>query len=174
MADLGFIQQQGIDYAAVPERTFTPLDPGEYTAMVTGSDMKPTSNNAGQFLELEITVIGGASAGRKLIERLNLINDNPKTVEIAYQSLKELSEACGLQSFPEQSELLHNKPFTVKVDIEEGKPYIDKMTGQQKPGSPQNRIKKYSKAGGAPTPAAQDQTQPMAATTAFAWNKPKS
>lgn len=173
MADLSFMGV--VDYNAIPERgQYTPIEAGTYPAMITGSDIKDTKSGEGKYIELEITLIGGNAAGRKLITRLNVQNPNPKAVERAYGELKEICAAIGYNSLPKATEELHNKPFDIDVVVVDSKPYNDKNTGELKPGNPQNEIKKYKKAGGvaqqtlaagAPTPAA---------TSGFAWNQPKA
>ena len=44
--------------------------------------MRPTKDGRGQHLWVEIDILDGPYAGRKLFDRLNLINANPTTVEI--------------------------------------------------------------------------------------------
>jgi hypothetical protein len=47
------------------------------------------------------------------------------------------------------TEELHNKRLYIEVRVEPAKPYKDKKTGEEKPGSPQNSIKKYLPVSGA-------------------------
>lgn len=126
---------------------FTPLPAGTYNAMVVASEMKATKDLKGEYLQLEIEVIDGANAGRKLFERLNLKNSNQQAVDIAYRTLAELTRAVGKVTIKD-SEELHNKRLQVVVEVEQGKPYT--KDGVTKEGKPQNVIKKYLAVGAPP------------------------
>ena len=65
-----------------PNKPLEPLPPGQYRGSVN-SEMRPTKDGRGQHLWVEIDILDGPYAGRKLFDRLNLINTNPTTVEIA-------------------------------------------------------------------------------------------
>jgi len=148
MADLGMT----VNVNEIPERqAFEPVPPGEYTCMIVASEMKPTKDQTGEMLVLEIDIQDGASAGRKLFERLNLKNKNDKAVEIAFQTLGEIIKAVGKTSIKDSNEL-HNKRFIARIEVEQGKPY--EKDGVTKEGSPQNRIKKYMPVSGASSPQA--------------------
>lgn len=130
--------------ADVPEDSFEPVQPGQYEAMITESEMKATKDGMGAYLQLKIELDGG----RILFERLNLQNKNDKAVEIAYRTLGKICEAIGKTSIKDSNEL-HNKRFIAVVEIEKGKPYI--KDGEEKPGRDQNVIKKYLPYGGTTT-----------------------
>ncbi len=137
MAKLGEV----FNASEVPEREeFTPVPPGQYVGMVTSSELKETKSG-GQMIVLEIDIQDGDSAGRKLFERLNIKNSNETAVTIAYQTLAELVKALGKEKIKDTEEL-HNKRFLMNVVVDPPKPYVDK-DGNQKPGSPQNSIKKF-------------------------------
>ena len=138
MARLG----ETFNSADVPERDdFTPLTPGQYVGMITASELKDTQKG-GQMIVLEIDIQDGEFAGRKLFERLNIKNENPKAEIIAFQTLSEVVKSVGKTTIKDTEEL-HNKRFLINVVVEPAKPYKDKETGEEKPGSPQNRIKKF-------------------------------
>lgn len=138
----------------VPEREeFTPLPPGMYTAMIVASELKNTqpsekSPNGGQMVVLELDIQDSEHSGRKLFERLNIKNDNPKTVDIAFRTLGEIVKAIGKTSIKDTEEL-HNKRLMVEVRVDPPTAYKDKKTGEMKEGKPQNSIKKYLPASGA-------------------------
>ena len=121
---------------------FTPLVPGTYSSVIVGSEMKRNSKDTGEYLELEIHITEGKYKGRKLYERLNIDNPNQVAVEIAFKIFGSLCKAVGLEEIGDSNQL-HNMPFLMDVDIEEGSEFKDKVTGEMKMGSPQNRIKKY-------------------------------
>lgn len=130
------------DSNTVPEQdSFDVIPPGPQTLMIVSSELKATSKG-GQMIVLEIDVQDGEFAGRKLFERLNIKNDNPKAVEIAFRTLSSIVKAVGKVTIKDTEEL-HNKRFIGILSVEPAKPYKDKTTGKDKPGSPQNAIKKF-------------------------------
>lgn len=141
---------EGIFNAAdVPERNdFTPIPPGAYTAMIVASELKDT-NKGGQMIVLELDIQDGENAGRKLFERLNIKNDNPKAVDIAFRTLGEIVKAVGKTTIKDTEEL-HNKRITVNVKVEPAKPYT--KDGVEHPGQPQNSITRFLPYGGAANP----------------------
>ena len=64
--------------------------------LIVNSEMRATTDGTGQLLWLELDVLEGAYAGRKLFDRLNLVNANPTTVEIAQRTLSAICHATGL------------------------------------------------------------------------------
>ena len=95
---------------------YTPLPTGEYPGMIVKSEMKPTKNRDGYYLQLNIKIIDGDYKGRMVFDRLNLDNPNPVAVEIANKALNTICQAChkiGVQD----SEELHGIPFMVKVRL---------------------------------------------------------
>lgn len=136
---------QTFNTADVPDSEFELLTPGEYTAIITESEMKPTANKEGAFLELKLQVQDDAAKGRVLYERLNIQNKNEQAVEIAYRTLKKICEAVGKTAIKDTTEL-HNKRFVIVVEVEKGKPYM--KDGVQKDGRDQNKIKAYKSVGG--------------------------
>ncbi|MGY3265844.1 DUF669 domain-containing protein [Lysobacter sp. HA35] len=89
---------------------------GEYDVVIVDSDMKPTSNNTGEFLELTHEVIDGPYKGRKVWARLNLINANEKAVEIANRDFAAIRQATGVLN-PRDSADLHRKPMVIRVEM---------------------------------------------------------
>jgi len=137
---------------------FSALPAGEYIARITASQMKQTKNKQGQYLELEYTVSTSGFVDRKLWTRLNLVNDNPKAVEIAERELKSICDAIGVGAIND-SNMLHGKPMIVKVKV-------DPATPQYSEG---NSIVAYKKVGDMGEPskaenASSGERQPNAAT----------
>jgi hypothetical protein len=124
----------------VPAREeFTPIPPGAYTAMIVASELKDTQKG-GQMIVLELDIQGGENAGRKLFERLNIKNDNPKAVDIAFRTLGEIVKAVGKTTIKDTEEL-HNKRMTINVKVSPAKPYT--KDGVEHPGQPQNEITRF-------------------------------
>jgi len=135
-----------------PTAKYNPLPVGDYKVVIKSSEMKPTKSGTGQYLELWYTVVDGEHKGRKIVNRLNLRNDNPKTVQWAQRDLSAICHAVGVLTLRDTSEL-HNKPMIVSVIVREGK-------GDY---SASNEIKKWSPI----VPAGQNQfTPPPAQQTA--------
>lgn len=115
MAQLGF--NGGFDATQVaPAGTFEVLPADDYLVQIINSAMKATKDNAGQYLELEMDILDGPYQGRKIFDRLNLINANAQTVEIANRTLSAICHATGVMSVSD-SEQLHFKPIVAKVTV---------------------------------------------------------
>jgi hypothetical protein len=63
--------------AVEPSNGYDVLPPGKYLGHIVTSEMRVTKDGAGQYLYLELDILEGQYAGRKLFDRLNLINANP-------------------------------------------------------------------------------------------------
>lgn len=137
-----------------PGGSFEVLPAGEYVVILTSSDMKPTKANDGQYMEIQMEVIDGPHKGATIYDRLNVINNNPKAVEIAQRALSAICHAVGVISFRDTAEL-HNRPLLAKIK------YVDAViqNGQQIYGA-KNEVQRY-KAIGAQQPQAAHQQQPI-------------
>lgn len=130
---------------------------GKYLMQIVNSEMRETKKG-GQMLWLELAIQDGQFANRRCFDRLNLINDNPKAVEIAQRSLSAICRAVGKMTVSD-SEMLHHISMlvTVKVKAAEGQ------------YGPQNEIGGYEAASGQRSaPAAVQQTAPAASAPASA------
>lgn len=127
-------------YEIAPRSSYDPLPPGDYPAIVSSTEMKDTKAGNGQYIELTIQVIDGEFSGRRIWERLNVINPSEKTVEIARSQLRQLSEACGITALKDTDQLC-DIPFTLTLDID-------------RKDTTRNRVMGYSPASSAPRVAA--------------------
>lgn len=93
-----------------------PIPDGKYVAVVTASQMKPTKNGTGQYLELEYQVLEGEHRNRKLWSRHTLQHPTAMTVQIARGELSAICRAVGILT-PKDSAELHNLPLTLTVKI---------------------------------------------------------
>jgi hypothetical protein len=93
-----------------------PIPAGKYVAAIVTSQMKPTKNGAGQYLECEYQILDGDHKGRKLWSRHNLQHPNAQTVQIARGELSAICRAIGIMT-PKDSAELHNLPLTVTVKV---------------------------------------------------------
>jgi hypothetical protein len=111
MANLNFNANE-----VAPSSSFDPLPAGKYLAAITASEMKPTKDGGGSYLNVELTVIDGPYKERKVWDRLCLKHANPQTVKIAQGNLSALCHAVGVMQ-PRDSVELHNIPLVVTVKL---------------------------------------------------------
>lgn len=126
-----------------PQGDFTPVPPGEYKVQIISSEMVATKTGSGHMLKLELEIVEGDQAGRKLYDRLNLDNPNQQAVEIAQRTLSAICHAVGKLSV-QDSEELHMLPMIAVVKVDPPRSANGKDYG------PSNSIKTYKAAGGAP------------------------
>lgn len=100
-----------------PADQYEALPAGDYEAMATEAAIKPTKDGGGKYLELKLQVQSGQHQGRTLFDRLNLINRNPKAVEIAQRQMSQLCHATGVLQIGSEADVqkLCFKPVVVKV-----------------------------------------------------------
>jgi hypothetical protein len=103
-----------------PSAALEPIPAGWYKGNITASEMKPTSQNDGSYAQLEVTVLEGEYAGRKVFTNLNLQNKNQVAVEIAYRELSAICHAVGVMQV-QDTQQLHSLPLEFKVGIETDK-----------------------------------------------------
>ncbi|MBI5939841.1 MAG: DUF669 domain-containing protein [Caulobacterales bacterium] len=109
MATLNFDANQ-----VEPSTGKDPIPAGKYVAAISSSEMKPTKNGNGQYLELEYQILEGEYKGRKVWSRHNLHHPNAQTVQIARGELSAICRAVGTMT-PKDSAELHNLPMTITV-----------------------------------------------------------
>lgn len=107
---------QTFDANTVEPSNFDVFPAGKYLAQIVASEMRPTKDGRGQYLFLELDILEGPFAGRKLFDRLNLVNDNPDTVDIATRTLSSICRATG-QMQVKDSEQLHLIPLIADVRV---------------------------------------------------------
>jgi hypothetical protein len=129
------------------------LPPGKYKGVIVDSSQENVEKNGvvtGGYLALHLTPIEGPLAGTKQIDRINLHNTNPKTVEIANKQLAAYCDILNTYQFNDTSEL-HNKPFLFEIGFQKGnEPTPEKPEGgytevkrildlsEREPGKPRN------------------------------------
>jgi len=138
------------------ESQFSPVPNGDYPVIITESEMKPTKTGAGQYLQLVLEVIEGPYKGRKVWERLNIVNSNQTAVEIAQRSLSQICHAVGHLQLQDSVEL-HNKPMMAKIVVRQQDGYDDT-----------NEVKEYKAYSSGPGPAPTAAPKPAAPSA----NKP--
>ncbi|MCE5326267.1 MAG: DUF669 domain-containing protein [Planctomycetaceae bacterium] len=110
MADLRGFDANQVEPSAAPD----PIPAGKYPAVITESEMKPTKNGSGSYLQLTFQIIEGEFKNRVLWARLNLDNPNATTVKIARGELSAVCRAVGVLA-PSDSTDLHDLPLAIHV-----------------------------------------------------------
>jgi hypothetical protein len=113
-----------------PTSDFEPLPAGKYLAAITESEIKPTKNGSGSYLQLTFTVIEGEYKNRVVWARLNLNNPNATAVKIARSELSAICHAVGVMT-PRDSAELHNLPLVIRVKVKKRKD-TDELTNEIK------------------------------------------
>lgn len=134
-----------------PNAGFDPIPAGKYIAAITKTEMKPTKNGSGNYLELTFTVLDGEYRNRTVWARLCLNHPNAQTVKIARGELSAICRAVGVMT-PRDSAELHNIPLQITVRCKKRKD-TDEITNEIKGYAPK------SAATGVPQQAA-DNTPP--------------
>ena len=116
------------------------IPPSKYQGMFVTSELKPTKDGNGQFLEMKALITQGEYRDTEFIERLNLINQNATAVKIAYETLAKIAKAVGFAQIPSDSSDLHNKPLLLVIKTEKGTPFKDKVTGETREGKDKSVI----------------------------------
>lgn len=99
-----------------PADSIEAIPAGWYNAQIDQSEMKPTKDGSGAYLELRFSVLDGQYANRKVFGRLNLRNANPVAQEIAYKQLSAICHATGVLQV-QDSQQLHGRPMKIKVKV---------------------------------------------------------
>lgn len=116
-----------------PDTGFEVVPAGWYNVRIDESEMKPTKDGSGAYLQLRFDILDGQFVGRKLFTRFNLRNSNQQTVEIAYKQLSAVAHAVNVLRVGNSAEL-HGIPLKVKVKIKTDR------TGEYEPS---NEITSY-------------------------------
>lgn len=162
MATLGF----NFDANTVqPQESFSCLPAGFYQAMITESEMKDTSTG-GQMLVLTVEIIDGKYKGRRIWERLNLVNQNTTAVEIAQRSLSAICYATKQMQVTDSAQL-HHKPMVIKLKVNPAKNGYEESNGVA--GWEEYTQENSVKCAANPAPVATDSPTQAPATDKPAW-----
>lgn len=139
-----------------PTTPFEPIPNDKYRAMVIESEIKPTKNGTGHYLQLVWEVLDGDFKGRRIWDRLNISNQNKQAEEIAQRTLSAICRAVGVMQVRD-SQQLHQKPAYIKVVVKQDTGY-----------EPRNDIKGYEPVDGAASIAPAPAAAPAASAPAWA------
>ena len=107
-----------------PNTGFEPVPEGWYNVAITESEVKPTKDKEGAFLQLKVSIIDGPHANKPIFIRLNIQNASQQAVDIAYRELSSICHAIGVDGFADTSQL-HGIPFQVRVIVRPAKDGYD-------------------------------------------------
>lgn len=110
-----------------PDQGFEVLPAGWYIAQIEATEMKPTSDGQGAYLEMQYRILDGKYVNRKQTLRLNLRNNNQQTMQIAYGQLSAICHATGVLDCVD-SDLLRGIPHKIKLTVRDAR--TDKDTGK--------------------------------------------
>ena len=155
---------QGVDTNRddLPTGEFTAMPPGWYPVEIEKAEIRETRAKDGKYVWIQLVVIGDRFAKRKQFDRFNIVNKNPKAVEIAQRSLAGLAAGCGLVALKDTSDLV-GRQLDARLKIRADDPKENEVTAYALLG------KESSKPAKAPAPAKAAQaaqTQAAPATTA--------
>lgn len=112
--------QLNVDVSGIaPDAGFEVLPAGWYNVAIDESEMKPTKDGSGSYLNLRFNILDGQYHGRKLFHRLNLNNANAIAKEIAFKQLSAIGHAVGVLNIQDSSQL-HGLPMKIRVKIRAG------------------------------------------------------
>jgi hypothetical protein len=95
---------------------FEPIPAGWYTATVTGAELKDTKEGAGQYINVQYTVLGPEHQGRVLFGIINIRNASTKAQEIGLSNLNSLMASIGLEKVQDTDQLIgHDCQIKVKI-----------------------------------------------------------
>lgn len=92
------------------------LPAGWYNAMVDETEIKPTKDGAGSYLNTRFEILDGQYKGRKVFHRFNIRNNSAQAQEIAYKQLSALQHALNVLVIQDSTQL-HRVPLKIKVKV---------------------------------------------------------
>jgi hypothetical protein len=140
---------------------FEPMPPGWYALQCVKAELKDTSTG-GKMVVVEFEVIGERFNGRKVFQRLNVINRNADAEKIGRRELAHLGQACGYPNGVTGTDQLLGKQLDGRLAIREGREVDGKTYGAD------NEIKAYAALGSKSAQQAQA-AKPAGQQGARAW-----
>jgi hypothetical protein len=98
-----------------------------YKGVISETEMKPTKDGQGGYVQLKIMCIEGPLNGQFAFDNLNLHNLNAKAVEIAQKQLSAYCHVTGVFQFNDTNELC-NRPFTFDIGPQKNNPENTEIT----------------------------------------------
>jgi hypothetical protein len=90
-----------------PQTPFEPVPNGKYRAHIVDSEVKPTKDGRGKYLQLEWEILDGEYKGRKIWDRLNIVNPSETSQKIGQAQLSAVCHATGVLKLGNSGQLHH-------------------------------------------------------------------
>lgn len=103
-----------------PAGSYPVYDTGEYTVMITGSELKPTKAKAagtaqkGSYFEMKYRIVEGPNNGGSITDRVNWENDNSTAEEVGRGQLSAICRVVGVMHL-QDTQQLHGIPFKIML-----------------------------------------------------------
>jgi hypothetical protein len=129
---------------------------GIYDVVLVSSLLTPTKDNPNNaYLDFVLEIKTGPLTGKQQHDRLNVVNPNPQTVDIAFKKIASYGRVTGVHDIQDTRQL-ENIPFKVKI-------------GPQKGDATYSEVKAlYDQHGNPPSKAGSGPQQPLNAPPALA------
>lgn len=102
---------------------------GDYHVRIVESEAKPTADNSGGYLQLDLEILDpGPYLNTKIPYRLNLYNKSQQTVEIAYRQLSAVCYVTGVFNVTDTRQL-HGIPFIAIIGPQKDNPQYANVFG---------------------------------------------
>lgn len=109
--------QLNFDASNVPVNNgYDVIPAGWYIAMIERSDLKPTKDASGTYLELVYKVLDGPYTNRLVFQRITMQNANQQATQIGHGQLSAVCHAVNVLRAADSSQL-HNIPLKLKVKL---------------------------------------------------------
>jgi hypothetical protein len=117
MATFEFKYNASID---VQQQEFSLLPEDWYNAQIISSEIKPTKDGGGAYLQLTYKIIDGKHSGRQVIDRLNVHNKNKIAEDIGKRRLNSMLGIMKIEDMKDTQQL-HGFPLKIKIIIRKDK-----------------------------------------------------
>ena len=104
---------------------FDVLPAGWYQAKVKSTELKQTKAGNGEYISLQLEILGPSHQGRVVFSNINIMNPNPKAEEIGLSQLNSLLSAIGLSQISDTDQLINGEAM-IKLSIKRSDEYGDK------------------------------------------------
>ena len=110
----------------ITDGDFSPVPIGWYQAKIDGAELKPTAKG-GLYIAVRYSITGPSHQGRVVFDNVNLVNDNPKAVDIGEERLSRMCYAIGLGGVKvRDTDELVGRSLDIRVEIQKSAEYGDK------------------------------------------------
>ncbi|MFZ9563395.1 MAG: DUF669 domain-containing protein [Burkholderiales bacterium] len=105
-----------------PERSYEPVPPGWYDAIITSADVTDTKAGTGKYIKIRYDITSPSHQGRVVFGNLNIRNPNAKAESIGRAQLNELMQAVNITRLANTDQLV-GMPVFIKLAVKEDPNY---------------------------------------------------